>query len=697
MDLRNVLAIEDDATRQATLKKAFMPYSENIEIDGYEREALTVLINLSAHHKLSPCKDLLDSDKAMDYLCQQSNISASIAEIKWFHTHNLKYPDCRPSNRGILGQPLSTDTALLSSSSLPLSLGWSHNAAAYRHTIWLLNSFCWQSQPINMMTLIQEKQPFWLDLFHTFGLSQKGLESLCDEANLQLNSETFPDQVNSFSKQLRFPWQGEYISITPVVSHAVMAELECRRRNKNSCLKFITYSLPNSASIGNLCASLGGHMNSLYYPADVASSTNAPLDSQTLASNRRKSSQYFNNYQMTNKRVCELLARLAGLEPLKTRKQRLKVRKEQIKLLRKQVALWLLPLIELRDRMDSDNRERVTFNSGSWVDDFLTLPESQLTSLIAEVNQHLHFTLQEDRFARKYAYHPNLTQVIKSQIRWVLKTLSLPSKEESAATEEQYIHLSSLRVQGANSMGCPYLCGIPSLTALWGFVHRYQREFNQLLGENKCCEFISFSLYLRSQRITTTAKLTEPNSLQQRRTVSNAKRPTILGEKQTDLELDLVIKVRSQFLISSALSELKSALPLSLAGGAVFQPSSHETVDWLQVYASQSSLFQYLKGQPAYGRWIYPNDWQPESFDDLELAIDESKNHLPVMIGYHFLEIPTLRAAALTHLHAYAESVLGIAKQVHPIEMRFLGRDHFFKQAFWSLECSSAAILIKNT
>ncbi|MBF4376517.1 hypothetical protein EAY46_26420, partial [Vibrio anguillarum] len=96
------------------------------------------------------------------------------------------------------------------------------------------------------------------------------------------------------------------------------------------------------------------------------------------------------------------------------------------------------------------------------------------------------------------------------------------------------------------------------------------------------------------------------------------------------------------------------------------------------------------------GRWLYPSEKQPASFDELEQFLAKDADILPVSIGYHLLEHPTDRGNSITDCHAYAENALGISKRLNPIEVRFSGRDHFFSQAFWSLECSSEAILIKN-
>lgn len=694
--LGDVLKIEDEAVKQATLKKVFMPYSQNVDIDGNEREALTVLVNLSSHHKGSMCSDWLDIERARNYLSEQTNIVSSISEIQWFHTHNLKYPDCRVSAQRIVAEPLSTDNVFISSSGLQSSLGWAHNAASYRYTIWLLSSFHWQSKSINIVTLLQQQNPVWIGLLQEFGLSSDSLKLVSTEIELQLLSRTFPTEVNAFSKQLRFPWNGGYLSITPVVSHAMQSELEHRQRSEDSHLNFVTMSLPNSASIGNLCGSVGGYMKVLNYPLDIDVYENRTESKQILSASRQRNGRYFDDYQVTNIRICEVLNRLTGAEPLKTHKQRMKARKDQSKILRKQVALWMLPLIELRDRVVSDRRELTIQDNDRLVQSFLTLPEKELPSLATHFNQRLHLTLQGNKFARKFAYHPKLMQVIKAQVTWLLDMLSKPLQEEVDDGGEQYIYLSSLRVQDALAASSPYLCGTPSLTAIWGFIHQYQRDFNQLVNGDVAFDFTGFASYVRSQSIKTTAKLTEPNSLAKAKTISNAKRPTIRSDRLADLEIDLVIRVQSSGRLSDYCSDLKNALPVALAGGAVFQPRISSKVNWLRTFSSRSGLFHILKGLPAYGRWLYSSDRQPQSFDDLELMLLEDESYLPVSNGYHLLEQPTPRNNSLNELHAYVENVISVANQVNPIEMRFAGREHFFERAFWSLECSPTTILIKK-
>ncbi|KZX65936.1 hypothetical protein A3712_17485 [Vibrio sp. HI00D65] len=689
--LSDLLAIEDEAVKQSALKKMFMPYTEDVCVEGYEKEALTILLNLSSSHQSDRCSDWLDVARAKRHLKAAENLKASLDEIKWFHTHNLKFPDCRVKDQRIIAQPLTTTEVFISSGVSEQRLGWAHNSAVYRHTLWLLNPFSWQSQPVCILSLIKQESSIWIELLKEFGLGAKALARLKHTIEEQLPDNHFPDSVSSYSKQLRFPWGDDYVSVTPVVSHAIQSELEVRSRSQESKLSFVSSSLPNSASIGNLCGSLGGHMKVLNYPLDVK-----PAQGGTLPESRKKSGHYFDDYQVTNAKICQVLNHLIGSEPSKTQKQRESARKVRSKILRKQIALWMLPLIELRDIVDADPNQQQLEHDDTLAQAFLALPESDLGSLASEFNRRLHLTLQNNKYAAKFAYHPKLMQVAKAQIVWVLEQLSKPNGNQDKVTGEQYIYLSSMRVQDAVAMSSQYLCGAPSLTAIWGFMHRYQREFNKLVNCNSLFEFSSFSFYVRSENIQPTAKLTEPNSVAKARTVSNAKRPTIRSERLADLEIDLVIRVHSESRISDFKTALKTALPVVFAGGALYQPQLSTQIEWLRTFTSRSELFHVIKGLPAYGRWLYPSDNQPSDFDDLEHLITKDADNLPVSIGCHLLERPTKRCNSITDCHAYAENAIGLAKKVNPIEVRFSGRDHFFNHAFWSIECSSETILIKN-
>lgn len=291
MTLNELLQIEPKAP-QAALKKAFMPYSSPIDVEGCEREALTILLNLSRPKPL--CDNLLDAKRARVYFAVKSNLQKAIGEIKWFHTHNLKFPDCRVKDQRLIGRSLR---CALSGRSQHKAFGWAHNSAVYSHTIWLLNTFIWQGEVTCLLQLILEGSETFLRLLKQFGLTQHQIQSLLDSFEADLPDEAFPLEMSNYSKQLLFPFLSDYVSVTPVVSHAFQIALEHAFRENESGLKFTTLSLPNPASVGNLCASTGGKMKLLYYPIGVHTEPQT-----SLLSFRQQHDKYFDNFQITNPR-----------------------------------------------------------------------------------------------------------------------------------------------------------------------------------------------------------------------------------------------------------------------------------------------------------------------------------------------------------------------------------------------------------
>ncbi|ANQ21042.1 hypothetical protein BA893_04945 [Vibrio natriegens] len=690
--LQQLIEIDDDKLRFSELKKAFMPYTRPIEIDGNEKQALTILLNLSLGKPVA--KDSLDISRAERYFADPENLAKAEQEIQWFHTHNLKFPDCRVAEQRILATPLPSETPTLTSQSLEQAYGWAHNSAVYKHTVWSLNTFLWRGKTENVLSLIRLGDEFWQALLAEFGFTPTGQFQFKTLVERQLPGTHFPEEVSRYSKQVRFPWRNDYLSVTPVVSHAMQQELAVLSRHRECSLRFKSMNYPNSASIGNLCGSLAGHINVLNYPVDVV-----PDSYQTLAASRERTSRYFDDYQLTSKRTCDVLAHLAGFEQLKSRKAQKHVRQYQLKIIRKQIARWLLPLIELRDNLVTEPLGINYEFDDQLAKQFLTIKEDDFLDWTTSLNQRLNLALQNNRFSSRFAYHPKLMRVLKTELIWVLTQLSRPEPGLPNISNDsvQYIYLSSMRAFDVAALSCPYLSGAPSMTAIWGFIHRYQKELEAQMSDEQCrISFNEFAFFIRHESVQTSAKLTEPSVLAKAREVSPVKRTTIIREDYADLVFDLVIRVESNQRISDYHDQLKAALPTNFAGGTLLQPEIDLNIPWLRTYTTKSELFQVVKGLPGYGTWLSPYSYQPQNLTELENTLAKDASLIPIVNGFHLLEKPINRKNGLTNRHAYAENNIALAKRVNPIEVRFGGRDHFFEQAFWSLDVTEQTILIKN-
>ena len=89
MNLQDAFAIESLKEKITALRKLFAPYMPHVAVDGFEEQALTVLINLV--YKRSEIDDLTSTRTAKIVLRDEVLLSKCINEVKWFHTHNLKY------------------------------------------------------------------------------------------------------------------------------------------------------------------------------------------------------------------------------------------------------------------------------------------------------------------------------------------------------------------------------------------------------------------------------------------------------------------------------------------------------------------------------------------------------------------------------------------------------------------------------
>ncbi|MGF1884738.1 hypothetical protein L4D13_01160 [Photobacterium profundum] len=689
MKLSDLINIEDKKERQRSLKKAFMPYSELIEVDGSEEQAIIILLNLSRIQPKS--NDYLERQTADLFLRTDENVEATLAQITWFHTHNLKYPDCRVKDQRLIATVLPTEEKFISSVSLKTSYGWSHNGAAYSFTIWLLSEFIWRGEVVSLLSLIKEEDNYWLDLLKRYGFFKKNAQLFKEYIQRDFPSQSFPNEVSQYSKQVRFPWRNDYLAVTPVVNHTMQCCLERLSRCSDSSLSFRQIQSQNSASVGNLPASVGGRMNVLFSPLDITVDKR-----QTLLASRLRSHKYFDDGALTDRAICDVFRHLIGTEPLTTNKKQRHVRSYQVKKLRQRIALWLLPLIELRDQygkptaiIDEQQFPSVIFN-------FVTLNEDRFVLLADELNQCIHLSLQSNKFSSRYAYHPKLVSLLKLELTAILKQLSEQEVEQTRSGNEQYIYLSDLRVFQGLALSSPYLCGVPSMTAVWGFIHQFQRSFAELMQVEEDVEFDSFAIFFKQEFIYKDSVLPEASKLAAKRTVSSVKRTTFKGEYHADLVLDMLIKVKTSIDLKECISLLQAALPTRFAGGSLFQPEILSSDDWLYVTDSKVGLFHRAKGLPNYGMWLTPESQQPLKISDLVYFIENDRSLIPISAGYHFLESPKQREGCICSHHVYAENVIMLAKKVKPINVRLEGIKSFFKNAFWSLDVNSSTILIKK-
>ena len=150
-----------------------------------------------------------------------------------------------------------------------------------------------------------------------------------------------------------------------------------------------------------------------------------------------------------------------------------------------------------------------------------------------------HLALQSHPATRRLAFHPRLLMPIKTQLRWLLNKLALDESVPSQTATCCYLHLSGLRVYDAMALANPYLCGIPSLSALAGFCHDYERRLTAVL--KRSVRLTGVAWYLRDCHLQPAKNLPEPSSPLSAHEVSAIRRPGLIDSKHCDLGMDLVL------------------------------------------------------------------------------------------------------------------------------------------------------------
>ena len=107
-------------------------------------------------------------------------------------------------------------------------------------------------------------------------------------------------------------------------------------------------------------------------------------------------------------------------------------------------------------------------------------------------------------------------------------------------------------------------------------------------------------------------------------------------------------------------------------------------------------MYAKLARLPRHGCWIYPYPTEITSLDELSDLMKEKPAIKPVSIGYVGLEEPQERNNSIEQNHMYAESCIGVAECVNPIDVRLNGINKFIQNAFWQPIYEKRSILIKK-
>jgi len=699
-----IASMEKGDERNTAVRRAFLMYTPAVEMHGNEADALTVLLNLT--HRRDKVDDLFDQRSAKATLANAAHITKCLEQISWLHSHNLKHPDIRVSKQRVLtGTPPLVD-GVVSSANCAQTYGWAHNSANVNLAKLFISNFLWKGQPSCLALLLKDAPTEWKTAFRAHGYTVKQFVVLCERIEQKLECSPFPESVDFYSPQLRMPYQDGYCSITPVVSHALLAELQQAAMAKKGQFTAIEHSRPSS--LGDIGASLGGRVNALYYPPNIGREEVSLFDSRL---NRFKSlhSVCLHHAISGGEFSGALLGLLNSNKELALRQRRLR-RIASIKTIRHCLAQWLAPLLEWRSTVAEGLSTKQLMDLNIAIANkpaaveirFLTQPITHLDELLLPLCELLNSTLSNDSKVAQFAFHPRLIAPLKHQLKWILKQIRQDSVECDESQEGgvdptvRFLYLKDIQVFNAQALANPYCVGIPSMAAVWGMLHNYQRKACQQIGIN--IRFSSFAWFIRTFSMVKGKML--PELSMQGQGGNDFRRPAIQDNRFCDMTCDFVVEVRGFAeeldAVERALESLKSAFPARLAGGSMFAPELSRDVNWCSLYRDKQAVYKKLKGLPASGKWVAPASEQVESVRSLLAKLRLNTRLRPAMLGYMFLGTPEERNNSLERRHAYAEPALGLVECLSAIDIRFIGKNKFMFRLFWALDPQPSHVLLKE-
>lgn len=694
--LREHLVTENVSERDQSLRRAFSAYTQAIDVTGCENIALTILLNMT--YRKVTVDDLLDKKLAKTTVNNEELINKCIDELHWFHTHNLKYPDIRVSKQNLAVDSPVLHPYVLSSANYDRAFGWAHDSAKVNLVKLFLSYFIWQGKELCLAEILSSsaKAKEWKSAFQSIGMPVKLFINVCGRVKGFLPQVTIPNTVDRYSTQVRLPYHNGYVAITPVVSHVVQSKIQQAAINKKG--RFSKVGFTRSASVSQLVASLGGVVNTFDYPPYIYKKK---YDlSHSLLLQVQKGKPVFNLHVLVKNQFVRALNGLifsGGALTLKQRRQQKLISNKEI---RSTLTEWLSPILEWRlETLDHNNNSTQLDNISDTLEfQLLTVSDNELSKLIMPVFALFNTMLSNLPLTQKYAFHPKLMTPFKAGVKWLLS--SIPNENSTSIDDKKdqcrYLYLKDIRGFDAQALSNPYCAGIPSLTAVWGMVHRYQRNLNEALGTR--IRFTSFSWFIKDYSAVAGKKLPEV-SLQGVKQ-NELRRPGIVDNKHCDLVFDLVVHIDGFEEDLSLLDEqpeiLKAHFPATFAGGVMLQPELGLTIDWCRLYSDENLLFDKLRRLPLSGRWIMPTKHKVSDLEALLFLLADNSELSPTMFGYMLLEQPEVRDGSIDILHCYAEPAIGLVEYTTAINIRIKGKESYFNNAFWMLDAQERFMLMKK-
>ncbi|MCL1076915.1 hypothetical protein D5R81_02085 [Parashewanella spongiae] len=684
LTINELLEIADIEERNKAIRSRLRPFHEPLNVDGSEKEILIVLLNLGYSSKEQV--DLLEQKSAQQFLKGEELFGKTISEAEWIHTHNLKYPDIRVSKQTIRAT-LPEDVEGVCSKDIleSIELGWSHNATFVGKVTPLITEFKWQGKVTCLINLLLSESAFWVNLLITLGVSKRWVNrTKIQLADITANS--FPEEVDRYSPQLRFYNQRGYVSVTPVTNHKLLSEIQKRCFNKEFRCRKVKH--PRATCAGHLITSLGGYVSVLaYYPdRGFNRNINQYIDDKT-------DSNFFNSKYLNNHNFLEALGELVFSPKRETLKLTRIARVAAIKSIRQTLYWWLAKATDYKKHA---NISSDVSSNAKLFKRYLNQGESK-NELASELSNLIHEQLAQANQTKQFAYHSKLISPIKRQLQFLLKNRA-NSETEQQEQRVFYLHLKRLRVEDLETLSCPYLWGMPSIIAFAGFAHKFELNLKKLGFHN--IRVMGVACFVHLYQVTAKTSLPAYSHLKKEKQSDQLRptRPALVSAPKSQMLFDLVLRLwngGNEYNLESLPNpvQIREALPTRYAGGTIF-PTIRKLEERFTTSHNLTELFNSLSFMPAKGCWLYPSQFKVHSLDELHKALDTDLNLRPVAIGYQYLEEPKYRDGGISELHCYAENLLGLTRCTNSVDVRVGGAQRFLREAFWAQKTTDSEVLM---
>ncbi|MFT5760411.1 MAG: CRISPR-associated protein Csy2 [Alteromonadaceae bacterium] len=624
-----LIAIPDLNERHRAVKRIFSLSTEPFDISSKAVFELAIIALINLTEPLDSIDDIFCRKSAKCKLFDEGFIKRCINTYQYRHSHNVKFPDYRA--RGALR--LKANTPQFPKECFPHSFGYAQNAADINYSIFLCAEFIYKDELHCIGSALTDNNVEIGNTLINLGLTTKSLQVIKASLESIPKEKTIESLTGNYLPQVRFPFfSNHYLSITPVISNEIQSKVH-QYCAKNFTSSFV-YNLERSANVGSLAASVGGKLK--------------------LFKSLPKGLNHYHTRYDDFWRKNELLDILTKYEALNnaliTSNEKSMVKNDYFKSLVNNIKYW--KLCNRKSKKQDD---------------------------VTELTKLLNLDLSHHNNLSKYSYQPEYSKLFKRAFQHITKNLGLEEPSTvSSESAEPFILIPNLRINDANAMSTGCTVGFPSLIGIWGFIHKFERNINDLnISQVK---FDSFALCIHDFCLS---KRT-PSKEAYRRDKKNIITPGLIDSIECDLSVSLVLRVSSEELLGSSL--LQSALPTHLCGG-----STHLNLKNLPQLTHVQSFNESIKLiDNKHGKWLIPQVQEKETLSEF-LDGFKLEPFFLVNSGYMFLEQPTFKEGVLGNLqHAFSENILNCARLVK----HTYSRSH--TRLFWSYKFSGQSVFLSG-